>query len=190
MPRGVGRDHDLKRTSIRKGVAAYFSEHGFDRASMAGAAKACGVSKALIYHYYDNKESLLFDIVFAHLTDLVAAVEEVRKEDLKTLIGVILSAYENADAEHKLQLEALNILPQTKRIPLVDLQRTLIKEVSYAVATIAPTLENDRLHATTMSVFGILNWYYMWHRPGKGLSRNEYANLAADFIIGGIKNIR
>ncbi len=41
----------------------------------------------------------------------------------------------------------------------------------------------------TMSVFGILNWFYMWHRPGKGLSRAAYADLAADFVLGGLRAV-
>ena len=63
MPRGVARDHDEKRAGLRAGAATYFARHGFDRASMSGAARECGVSKALIYHYYDSKEALLYDIL-------------------------------------------------------------------------------------------------------------------------------
>ena len=55
MARGLARDHDEKRAALRKGAAAYFAAHGFDRASMTGAAKSCGVSKALIYHYWSSK---------------------------------------------------------------------------------------------------------------------------------------
>jgi len=187
MARGVGRDHEEKRAAIRKGAAAYFAEHGFDRASMSGAAKACGVSKALIYHYYDSKESLLFDIVNAHLTELVAVVEAAQGDGVRGLIGAILLAYADADAEHKLQLDALGVLPSDKRAPLVTLQRWLIAMLSQALADVAPDLDKTRLHATTMSVFGILNWFYMWHRPGKGLSRSEYSDLAADFVLGGLR---
>lgn len=187
MPRGVGRDHDAKRAAIRKGVAEYFAEHGFDRASMAGAAKACGVSKALVYHYYDSKEALLFDIVNAHLTELVSVVEAAKPEGVRGLIGAILLAYADADAEHKLQLDALGVLPPDKRDPLVALQRQLIAILSQALAEVAPDLDKTRLHATTMSVFGILNWFYMWHRPGRGLSRAQYSDLAADFVLGGLR---
>lgn len=186
MPRGVGKDHDAKRVSIRKGAARYFAEHGFDRASMAGAAKACGVSKALVYHYYDSKEVLLFDIVNAHLTDLLGVVEAAQTGGIRALIGAILHAYSDADAEHKLQLEALSVLPPERRAPLVALQRQLVQIMSKAVAEIAPDLEESKLHATTMSVFGILNWFYMWHRPDKGLTRGQYADLAGDFVLGGI----
>ena len=59
MARGLARDHDEKRAALRKGAAAYFATHGFDRASMTGAAKSCGVSKAPISHYWASTEDLL-----------------------------------------------------------------------------------------------------------------------------------
>ena len=101
MPRGIARDHEEKRSAIRKGAAAYFAEHGFDRASMTAAARHCGVSKALIYHYYDSKEALLFDILDTHLSTLVNQVEAAPETDgLRGLVRAILQAYKGADAEH------------------------------------------------------------------------------------------
>ena len=187
MPRGIAKDHDAKRAALRKGAAAYFAAHGYDRASMTGAAWECGVSKALIYHYYDSKEALLYDILEAHLSDLVAVVEAARPEGLPGLIRAILGAYENADAEHKLQLDALSTLPGDMQAPLIALQRQLVTVMSQAVTVERGDLDADRLRAVTMTVFGILNWFYMWYRPGKGLSRAAYADLAADFVRGGIR---
>jgi len=189
MPRGIARDHDAKRAALRKGAAAYFAQHGYDRASMTGAARQCGVSKALLYHYYDSKEALLFDILDTHLSELVTVVEEARYQGVPGLIGAILAIYEDADAEHKLQLDALSTLPDTLRDPLIAAQRRLVHALSAAIARERPDLTEDRLRAVTMSVFGILNWVYMWHRPDKGLSRADYASLAADFVRGGIRAV-
>ena len=186
MPRGIAKDHDEKRAAIRKGAAAYFARHGYDRASMTGAARDCGISKALIYHYYSSKEALLFDILDTHLSELVAVVEDAQQNGLPGLIRAILMAYENADAEHKLQLDALATLPAEMQKPLIDLQRNLVTIMSKAVAEERSDLDPDRLRAVTMTVFGILNWFYMWHRPGRGMSRADYAELAADFVKGGI----
>ena len=186
MPRGIAKDHDAKRAALRKGAASYFATHGYDRASMTGAARECGVSKALIYHYHDSKEALLFDILDTHLSELVDVVEAARPKGLPGLIRAILMAYENADAEHKLQLDALATLPADMQKPLIDLQRQLVTIMSDAVAEERGDLSPDRLRAVTMTVFGILNWFYMWHRPGRGLSREAYADLAADFVRGGI----
>ncbi len=191
MPRGIARDHDQKRQAIRKGAAAYFAAHGFDRASMTGAARQCGVSKALIYHYYDSKEALLYDILDTHLTELVETARAVDPEaGLQPLVCAILEAYEDADAEHKLQLDALAVLPDALQAPLIALQRALVGIMSDTLAREAPDLAGtDRLRPVTMSVFGILNWFYMWHRPGKGLSRQEYSRLATGMVLNGIRGL-
>jgi AcrR family transcriptional regulator len=189
MPRGIARDHEEKREAIRKGAAEYFAAHGFDRASMTGAARHCGVSKALIYHYYDSKEALLDDILSTHLTSLAETARAVPPEaGLGALVCAILEDYEDADAEHKLQLDALGVLPPEQQVPLIALQRELVDIMSAALLREAPALAGtDRLRPITMSVFGILNWFYMWHRPGKGLTRPEYARLATDMVLNGIR---
>lgn len=189
MPRGIARNHDEKRENLRKGAAAYFARHGFDRASMSGTAREIGVSKALIYHYYDSKEALLFDILEAHLAALTNVVEERAPKGLRVLIAAILDSYEDADAEHKLQLESLSALPDDLQAPLLAAQRYLVEAMTTAIDAVKPGLEPDRLRAATMTVYGILNWFYMWHRPGKGMSRQTYAELAADFVEGGLERI-
>lgn len=189
MARGLARDHDEKRASLRKGAASYFATHGFDRASMTGAAKSCGVSKALIYHYWSSKEDLLFDILNEHLSELLRVVEAQNDAGIRGLIAAILEEYAGADAEHKLQLDALSVLPEDRQKPLIGLQLRLVDIMSDMVLDVAPQLagDKDRLRAAVMSVFAVLNWFYMWHRPGKGLSRDAYAELAGDFVIGGLR---
>lgn len=190
MARGIARDHDKKRKAIRRGAAEYFARHGFDRASMTGAARHCGVSKALIYHYYPAKEALLFDILDSHLTELVETARAVKPEDgLQALICAILEAYEDADAEHKLQIDALSVLTEKQQAPLIALQRELVDMMCATLVREAPTLKGSPdLRPITMSVFGILNWFYMWHRPGRGLDRSAYAKLATDMVLNGIRS--
>ncbi|MCV2872397.1 TetR/AcrR family transcriptional regulator [Defluviimonas sp. WL0050] len=193
MPRGLARDHDDKRAAIREGAAAYFAAHGFDRASMAGAAKACGVSKALLYHYHASKEALLFDILDAHLSGLVevvAAVPEGQPEaTLRALIRAILMEYRDADAEHRLQLDALKALTPDQQTVLRGHQRRLVGSLAETLGRLRPDLTEDRLQAATMSVFGMLNWFFLWHRPGKGIGREAYADMVTDLVIGGLPAI-
>lgn len=191
MPRGVARDHAEKRAALRKGAAVHFAAEGYDRASMASVARACGVSKALIYHYYDSKEALLADILDTHLSALVQAVETVPRtgspEDrLRDLIRAILLAYRDADAEHKLQIDALETLPDELQAPLIAAQRQLVERMGQALGATAPHLGPERLRPVTMTVFGMLNWFYMWHRPGKSIGREAYGDLVTDMILGGI----
>ncbi|MFV2035077.1 MAG: TetR/AcrR family transcriptional regulator [Halocynthiibacter sp.] len=190
MARGIAKDHEKKRAAIRRGAAGYFATHGYDRASMTGAARCCGVSKALIYHYYASKEDLLFDIVNTHLSDVAERAEAVsgEKDRLRRVIHAVLLAYRDADAEHKLQGDAIGALPSQKRAPLIALQRRLVDTMGMALAASNPgkLLDKDAAYQATMAVFGMLNWFYMWHRPGRGIDREAYADLVTDMVLGGI----
>ena len=113
MPRGLARDHAEKRDALRRGAAAHFAAQGYDRASMASVAAACGVSKALIYHYYDSKEALLYDLLHEHLSSLARVIEDAGLQGppearLRDTIRAILLEYEDADDAHKVQLETLD----------------------------------------------------------------------------------
>ena len=50
MARTIAKDHDQKRALILSASARLFAEEGYDRASMTQIARACGISKANIYH--------------------------------------------------------------------------------------------------------------------------------------------
>jgi AcrR family transcriptional regulator len=130
MPRGLARDHAEKRDALRRGAAAHFAAQGYDRASMASVAAACGISKASIYHYYDSKEALLFDLLHEHLSSLArrstAGRDRHPEERLRDTIRAILLEYEDADDAHKVQLETLDTLPAEKRDPLKRLMRGMV----------------------------------------------------------------
>lgn len=193
MPRGPAHDHADKRAALRKGAAAFFARHGYDRASMEAVARACGVSKALLYHYHDSKEALLFDILDTHLGALAARMEALPEgqdpqQGLGALVADLLEAYRDADAEHHLQLTALETLGADRRAVLVGHQRRMVEVMSRALGACAPELAADaqRLRAVTMSVFGMLNWVYLWHRPGRDLPRQELAALVTGLALEGV----
>ncbi|MDG4647023.1 TetR/AcrR family transcriptional regulator [Roseibacterium sp. SDUM158017] len=191
MPRGLARDHAAKRDAIRHGAAAHFAALGYDRASMASVATACGVSKALIYHYYDSKEALLVDILQDHLSRLLDAILEAgqdgtAKERLRDTIRAILLQYEDADDAHMVQLDALDTLPEAMRQPLVAMMREMVSQLGERLDAASPEGLGDRRRAITMSVFGMLNWFYTWHRPGRWPGREDYADLVTDLVAGGL----
>jgi hypothetical protein len=44
----------------------------------------------------------------------------------------------------------------------------------------------ELLAPVTMSVFGMLNWFYLWYKPGGPVDRDAYADIVADLVIGGL----
>lgn len=197
MARTRAADYDDKRKSILKLSARAFAQHGYDKTSMAQIAKICGFSKALLYHYYENKETLLVDIIGTHLDELVDAVEaaavtkQTPLDRLRALSRTLLLAYEDADSEHKLQINELSFLPTGKKQRIIELERKLVAIFAKAVAETNPQFnDGDALvKPVTMSLFGMLNWSYLWFKPNRDLSREGYADLVVNILLNGSQSI-
>ena len=192
MARPLAANYEDKRRAILKSAAALFAVQGYDRASMNEIAAHCGVSKALLYHYYDNKEHLLFDIIHAHLDDLVAAVdvgEGGPRERLRAMIGGLLEAYQHADEEHQIQISGMKRLPEERVAELVALERVLVRTFSEAVAALHPALKTrpNLLKPITMNLFGMMNWKFMWFREGGPISHEAYADLVMTMLDAGAR---
>ncbi len=197
MARSRAKDYDEKRLSLLRQAAAVFARDGYDRASMAGLASECGVSKALFYHYYASKEALLFDIISSHLEDLLEAIEaaddpgQAPEARLEALVAALLDVYRDADAKHKLQIGAMRLLPDADQAHLKGLERQIVARFADAVKAIAPEAfeGSPLLKPVTMSLFGMLNWFYMWFREGGPVSRADYARIATRLLVGGVKDL-
>lgn len=197
MARTRAKDYDDKRDAMLHQAAVVFARDGYDRASMAQLAAECGVSKALLYHYYASKEALLFAIVESHLSDLVDAVNQADDERLapaerlEALVAALLDAYRDADAEHRVQIEGLRLLPEAEQEELKALERKLVRTFAGAIRDVDPDAFEGTvlLKPVTMSLFGMLNWFYMWHREDGPLDRQAYARLATALLVGGVREL-
>jgi AcrR family transcriptional regulator len=190
MARTIAKDHDEKRVAIRMAAARIFAAQGVDRASMSAIAKACGISKALIYHYYAGKAELLYDILECHLEGLNEVVDAVPEAAprayLKAIVLEILLAYEGADDLHRILINSRDVLSHIQQGAINDIQRRLVGKVAAAIKAVAPDLGAGRLHAVTMSLFGMTNWYFMWNRSEDENARRNYAALVADLFLDGV----
>lgn len=193
MARTRANDYDKKRLGILSRSARLFAQHGFTGTSITMIADACGVSKALMYHYYDSKDDVLFDVLSDHLKHLVVVVEAAAgssadpRERLTEIATALLEAYRGADAEHQVQISSLKLLPAAQQDVLKDMERRLVRIVSDAIADALPSVakKHDVLLPLTMSLFGMLNWHYLWFRDGKGMSRDAYARMATGLVLAG-----
>ncbi|MBR9841723.1 MAG: TetR/AcrR family transcriptional regulator [Rhodobacteraceae bacterium] len=196
MARTIAKDHDQKRDQILKSAAKVFATQGFDRASMAMLARECGISKANIYHYYDSKDALLFDLLDTYLRELRDRICHIDISDLsaekrlRRVVAEVLLAYQGADYEHQVQIGAMSALPEDQQRLLRGYQRELVGFVEGIIKAAAPKVfegQGDKLRAATMSVFGMLNWYYMWNTGAGSEARESYAALVADLTLGGLE---
>jgi len=198
MARSRAHDFAAKQRSILRSAAAVFAEVGMDKASMSQIAAHADVSKALLYHYYPGRDALIFDILRTNLTELDEAIAAADQPDLpprqrlRGLVHAVLEQYRDADDYHKVQLNGTQTLPQDQRDEIMAIERRIVRRFAAVICQINPDLEAERpiLMPVTMSIFGMMNWVYMWFKEGGPVSRAEYADLATDILLGGIERLR
>lgn len=198
MARPIAQDYSLKRDHILKTAARVFAQTGYARASMSLVAKDCGISKANIYHYYDSKDALLFDILDTYLCALRDRLQalplagQAPPDQFRMFVVDILLAYKGMDNEHRIQTEGIPLLDPKQRAVLKGYQRDMVDQLGTIIIAIAPKVFADdapKVRATVMSVFGMLNWFYMWNRGADDAARMEYGDHIARMTLGGISTL-
>lgn len=199
MARTRAVDFEEKRRGILDTAASVFAEQGMEKASMAQIAAHGQVSKALLYHYYPSKDALILAIITTHLEELDAAIEAADdtglepQQRLRKLVGTVLESYRGADDQHKVQLNATAALNDEQKAQILALERRIVKRFALVLRQINPDLDNPErplLTPVTMSLFGMMNWVYMWFRDGGRITREDYADVATTLILEGIKAVR
>jgi len=199
MARTRASDFEKKQHGILMSAATVFAEQGMEKASMAQIASYSGVSKALLYHYYPSKDVLIFAIIHTHLVELEASVAAAVDDSLppavqlRVLVGVVLDKYRGADDAHQVQLIGTATLSEEQRGEIRSAERQIVRHFSAVLRRIRPQIDNPErplLLPVTMSLFGMMNWVYMWFRDGGLITREDYAEVATTLILEGIKGVR
>ena len=196
MARPKAASFDAQRGAIRDAAARLFADKGYASASIAEIAEACGVSKTLLYHYYRDKEDLLFDIAVRYVERLQALVAEVDSErlpaaaHLRRLIARFMSEYEHSASRHRVLVQDVKYLSRAHRARVVARQRDVVAGFADAIARLSPAAGEDWHRPLTMILFGMINWTFTWLRAGGALSHDDLAPVVADLFIGGLGRVR
>lgn len=186
---------NVRKAEICRTAARIFHERGFDATSVSDLARALGMTKAGLYHYFTSKEELLFEI-------MTFGLERVNEE-------VILPARAIADPEERLRQIVIRHAQISTRAQgavaqLIDEARALPpaarKRVRQAMRiyldlirdTLTELKDQGRLReldvtAAAFSIIGMILWLPKWFRQGGPMTNEqaavEIANLAVAAVL-------
>jgi len=195
MARTQSADYAIRREAIVDRAAELFAERGFLGASIADLADALKTSKSLIYHYYDSKEDILFDVMHSHVKALLDAAEAIAakplppEEKLRALTHAFVELYVDAAARQRVLLNELSRLPEEQRKIVVGIQRRLIEIVEKTIAELRPELSGRAAlkRPSAMLYFGMINWMHTWLDPEGKAKPQRIADLAVSTFLDGIE---
>ena len=184
---------DMNRETIVRMAAALFAEQGYPGTSMNDVARACGISKPLLYHYVDDKYQLLLEITDGHVSRLEALVAEVdamtlnAQQRLRQLIARFVEEYALARHDHGVLTQDVKFLSDSDRARVLGKERHVVAAFAKTIAQARPELKRGALDKPlTMLLFGMINWMFTWLQPAGRLSHHEMAPIVADLFLGGL----
>jgi len=198
MARTQAADYDERKEAIVEAAASLYARRGFNGASVADLAERCKTSKSLIYHYYQSKEDILFDVMVSHVRALDEAAREAVAGDgaapvkLRRLAQAFMALYVGAADRHKVLLNELDNLDDKRRAEIVKTQRGLIEVVQRLLGEIEPKLKrrSSESYAAAMLFFGMINWTHTWFDPKGPVSADAIADMAVDVTLDGLGKVR
>jgi AcrR family transcriptional regulator len=197
VARSKAESFEIQRTTIRDVATRLFAAQGYASASVADLARACGVSKALMYHYYRDKEHLLADIAESYVERLNAIVDELAAErlppaaHLRRLIESFMAEYENSAARHRVLVQDVKYLGRTHRARVKARERRVVQGFADVIARLAPGIDRaSMIKPLTMILFGMINWTFTWFKERGPLSYADMAPVVADLFLGGVGRVR
>jgi AcrR family transcriptional regulator len=197
MARPRSANHDLKREAIVDVAAECFARQSFPAASMNDIAAACGTSKARLYHYYESKEAILFDLLDRYTQGLLALIGEAEaraqrnslseREALHELIRRFLAEYENSATRHIALVSDTKFLGETQREMILNRQRDVVAAFTRFLKRAYPDrIQASNQTAVTMMLFGMINWTFTWLRPGGAMSYVAFADEVIRLLEHGL----
>jgi AcrR family transcriptional regulator len=185
---------DLRRAAMCRTAAQIFRDRGFDATSVSDVARALGLTKAGLYHHFESKEALLFEIMTFGMDkvrdEVVVPVRAIRdpEERLRQLIvrhARITTRGQGAVAHLGDEIRALppsarKQIEQRMRVYL-DLVRGTLDELK-AAGRLRPV---DRTVAA-FSIIGMVLWLPRWFRADGRLTQEQVADSIANLALGGL----
>jgi TetR/AcrR family transcriptional regulator, cholesterol catabolism regulator len=192
----MSRDTVLEsRQEMLRVAARLFQQQGYDATSMNDVAAALKLSKGGLYHHFQSKDEILFDLM-NHAMDLtqeriidrvqgVADPEERLRLLIRLHVEVVLSA---RDREITVLLHENHPLPPSLRRQINTRKKGYIQFVESLIAEVQRARQSHTgvtARAATYALLGMINWLYQWYKPEGELKPEQIAWQYTEIFFAG-----
>lgn len=188
---------ELVREQLIDIAARIFDEKGFEKCSMADIAKAVGLGRSALYHYFKSKDEILAAIVEAealtpthHLESLSAESGLSATEWLRRAIveGIIRRLSSGSRFVTLSRLEGQ--IPEDLRVVYNRSRRQIydyyVHCIEHGISTGEFRPVDPKIAA--FGVLGMANWTSRWYSPSGRKSPEEIALIIADMALASLRS--
>ena len=182
-----------RREEILHAALAEVREQGYHAATLEGIAERVGIRKAALYHYFPDKDAILYACHRESLAELErlmaasAACCEGPAERLSYLIREHARVMTETLEGSPLAFEVPALSPE-RRAEIVagrdryeGLLRRLIEE-----GVAAGEFRAVDPKVAVFAILGAINWIARWYQPGGRMTGTAVGERFADYLLGGL----
>ncbi len=189
MARKTGSHSEITGPRIRSAALRLFARDGFAAVSMRQIAAEVGVQAGALYLYTPDKQTLLFDLLKAHMDELIAAWKAepapvTPTARLETFVRFhIRFNLDRPDAVFLSYMELRNLSPENfaeieaLRRDYENQLETILSEGQAAGVFAAPDTK-----LATLAIIAMLTGVNTWYREGGRLSRDRVGDIYWDMV--------
>ena len=188
MPRTIGSHSDITGPRIRAVALRLFAQHGFAAVSMRQIAREVGVQAGALYNYTPDKQTLLFELMQAHMQELLRAVPDVSGKGaldrLERFVRFhIAFHHERPDAVFIAYMELRNLEPENfAHIEALRRRYETVLEDILGAGSAEGLFAVCDTRITTLAVIGMLTGVTTWFRAGGRLSLGAVQDQYWDMV--------
>jgi TetR/AcrR family transcriptional regulator, cholesterol catabolism regulator len=192
MPRDAVAD---PRQEILRAAARLFQQQGYDATSMNDVAAALRLSKGGLYHHFQSKDEILFNLM-NHAMDIteervinpvkaIADPEERLRMLIRRHIAVVLS---ERDREITVMLHENHPLSPTLRKRINARKKDYVHFLENLIAEVQRARGSQGIvspRAAAFAALGMLNWIYQWYSPQGSLQEETLVQQYTEILFQG-----
>jgi AcrR family transcriptional regulator len=183
------------RQEILRTAARLFQQRGYHATSMNDVASALKLSKGGLYHHFQSKDEILFNLM-DHAMDItqervingvrdIADPEERLRMLIRRHIEVVLSV---RDREVTVMLHENHPLPPSLRRRINARKKDYVHFVENLIADVQRARHSRGSvspRAAAFALLGMINWVYQWYRPEGTLQQEHLVRQYTEIFFAG-----
>ncbi len=186
-----------RRDEILHSALKAFREGGYHGTTLEQIAGSLGLSKAALYHYFPDKESILYEGHRRALRELDEALDEAERrferapDRLAYLIRQHVRVMTETLAGSPLAFEVPALSPPRQREVIAArdrYERALRAVIEEGVSR--GELRAPDVKIATLAILGAINWIARWYDPDGAIPPPELGARFAEHLVGGVTNGR
>lgn len=189
MARTQGSHSDITGPRVRDAARRLIARHGFAAVSMRKIAAEVGVQAGALYNYIPDKQTLLFEIMQAHMEELLTARAELDApadpvQALEQFTRFHIRFHSNRPDEVFIAYMELRNLTPENFAAIEAMRRTYEDQLTeILVAGVAAGLFRlAEPRVTTMALIAMLTGVNTWFREEGRLSLDEVEGIYLDMV--------